>query len=177
MRAKKPDGCEYDDGKGKTRTQIMRETIARLERRIRELEDPEYVSPGVTLYDPHSHSRSGSSASSTGSPDSSFLSVSHSPFASGSIVPSFAVLALTFVQAPLHHRLSLGFRYAVLVLIWLWFRFGARMSPLHHLLPSCLRQFTMRSHNHHIYPYQWSLVPSCRCFLTWSIGGNQLISS
>lgn len=83
-RARKPDECEYDDGKGKTRTQIMRETIARLECRIRELEDPEYVSPGVTLYDPHGHSRSGSSASSTGSPDSSFLSVSHSPFPSGS---------------------------------------------------------------------------------------------
>ncbi|KAF9452357.1 hypothetical protein P691DRAFT_784501 [Macrolepiota fuliginosa MF-IS2] len=83
-RAKKPDACEYDDGKGKTRTQIMRETISRLERRVRELEDPEYISPAVTLYDPHGHSRSGSSASSTGSPDSSFLSVSHSPFPSGS---------------------------------------------------------------------------------------------
>ncbi|KAJ3563309.1 hypothetical protein NP233_g9022 [Leucocoprinus birnbaumii] len=83
-RAKKPDACEYDDGKGKTRTQIMRETISRLERRVRELEDPEYVSPAVTLYDPHGHSRSGSSASSIGSPDSSFLSVSHSPFPSGS---------------------------------------------------------------------------------------------
>lgn len=74
----------------------MRETIARLECRIRELEDPEYVSPGVTLYDPHGHSRSGSSASSTGSPDSSFLSVSHSPFPSGNPIPSFAVLALIF---------------------------------------------------------------------------------
>jgi hypothetical protein len=41
------------------------------------------VSPAVTLYDPHGHSRSGSSASSLGSPDSSFLSVSHSPFPSG----------------------------------------------------------------------------------------------
>ncbi|KAJ3722647.1 hypothetical protein C8R42DRAFT_579974, partial [Lentinula raphanica] len=46
--AKKPEGCEYDDGKGKTRTQILCETIQRLEQRVRELEDPEYISPAVT---------------------------------------------------------------------------------------------------------------------------------
>ncbi|XP_006461060.1 hypothetical protein AGABI2DRAFT_192596 [Agaricus bisporus var. bisporus H97] len=95
VRAKKPDACEYDDGKGKTRTQLMRETILRLERRVRELEDPEYVSPAVTLYDPHGHSRSGSSASSVDSPDGSFLSVPHSPFPSGS--PSSPAAAWTRV--------------------------------------------------------------------------------
>ncbi|PPQ68192.1 hypothetical protein CVT25_015024 [Psilocybe cyanescens] len=83
-RAKKSDGCEYDDGKGKTRTQILRETIVKLEHRIRELEDPEYVSPSVTLFDPHFHSRSNSSSSSFGSPESSYLSTSHSPFPSDS---------------------------------------------------------------------------------------------
>lgn len=67
----------------------MRETILRLERRVRELEDPEYVSPAVTLYDPHGHSRSGSSASSVDSPDGSFLSVPHSPFPSGTFLASF----------------------------------------------------------------------------------------
>ncbi|TFK44660.1 hypothetical protein BDQ12DRAFT_29250 [Crucibulum laeve] len=83
-RAKKGDVCEYDDGKGKTRTQILRETIVKLEQRVRELEDPDYVSPVVTLHDPHGHSRSGSSDSSYGSPESSYLSASHSPFLSES---------------------------------------------------------------------------------------------
>jgi len=82
-RAKKGDGCEYDDGKGKTRTQILRETIVKLEQRVKELEDPEYISPSVTLFDPHFHSRSNSSSSSFGSPESSYLSTSHSPFPSG----------------------------------------------------------------------------------------------
>ncbi|KAF8161055.1 hypothetical protein B0H34DRAFT_653334 [Crassisporium funariophilum] len=83
-RAKKGDCCEYDDGKGKTRTQLLRETIVKLEQRIRELEDPDYVSSSVTLYDPHLHSRSNSSSSSFGSPESSYLSTSHSPFPSDS---------------------------------------------------------------------------------------------
>ncbi|KAK2463298.1 hypothetical protein APHAL10511_004953 [Amanita phalloides] len=84
IRSKKGDVCEYDDGKGKTRTQLLREHIARLEQRIRELEDPDYVSPAVTLYDPHMHSRSGSSSSSFGSPGSVYLSASRSPFPSES---------------------------------------------------------------------------------------------
>ncbi|THU83472.1 hypothetical protein K435DRAFT_666289 [Dendrothele bispora CBS 962.96] len=79
-RAKKPEGCEYDDGKGKTRTQILRETITRLEQRIRELEDPEYISPAVVLYDPHLQSES--SPSPYGSPGSASISASHSPFPS-----------------------------------------------------------------------------------------------
>ncbi|KAF9478626.1 hypothetical protein BDN70DRAFT_808426 [Pholiota conissans] len=84
-RAKKADGCEYDDGKGKTRTQILRETIVKLEHRIKELEDPEYISPAITLFDPNFHSRSNSSSSeSFGSPESSYLSTSHSPFPSDS---------------------------------------------------------------------------------------------
>ncbi|KAJ7782518.1 hypothetical protein DFH07DRAFT_324892 [Mycena maculata] len=84
-RAKKGETCEYDDGKGKTRTQILRETIVRLEQRVRELEDPDYVSPAVTLYDPHlrgfSESPPSSSYDSTG--DAS-LSAAHSPFPSES---------------------------------------------------------------------------------------------
>ncbi|KAJ7049951.1 hypothetical protein C8F01DRAFT_1181078 [Mycena amicta] len=89
-RAKKGDACEYDDGKGKTRTQILRETIIRLEHRVRELEDPEYVSPAVTLFDPHTFDhqtlRSFSESppsSSYGSADASF-SAGHSPFPSDS---------------------------------------------------------------------------------------------
>lgn len=82
-RAKKGDTCEYDDGKGKTRTQLLRETIVRLEQRVRELEDPEYVSPAVTLYDPHMRGFSESPPSSSyDSADASF-SAAHSPFPSG----------------------------------------------------------------------------------------------
>ncbi|KAF8143328.1 hypothetical protein K438DRAFT_1911086 [Mycena galopus ATCC 62051] len=88
-RAKKGDTCEYDDGKGKTRTQLLRETIVRLEHRVRELEDPDYISPAVTLYDPHlrgfSESPPSSSYDSTG--DASF-SAGHSPFPSESAAHS-----------------------------------------------------------------------------------------
>ncbi|KAG1844338.1 hypothetical protein DFJ58DRAFT_29242 [Suillus subalutaceus] len=81
VRAKQHDACQYDDGKGKTRTQLLREHIERLEQRIRELEDPEYTSPSVTLHDPHRHGRSESSSSSlTGSPASTGFSLSVSSF-------------------------------------------------------------------------------------------------
>lgn len=84
IKAKKGEACEYDDGKGKTRTQILRETVAKLEQRIRDLEDPDYVASSVMLYDPHTHCHSESSSSSFGSPESSYLSASHSPFPSES---------------------------------------------------------------------------------------------
>ncbi|EGO00414.1 hypothetical protein SERLA73DRAFT_73137 [Serpula lacrymans var. lacrymans S7.3] len=88
VRAKKPECCQYDDGRGKTRTQLLRENIERLEQRIRELEDPEYTSPSVTLYDPHLHQRSGSSSSSiAGSPGSPGFSAVHSPFPSATNSP------------------------------------------------------------------------------------------
>ncbi|KAG6897529.1 hypothetical protein C0992_000514 [Termitomyces sp. T32_za158] len=81
VRAKKGEGCEYDDGKGKTRTQLLREHIARLEARIRELEDPDYVSPAVvfssgdlSLYTSHSP-LSFPSDSSPASPNTSWTSL------------------------------------------------------------------------------------------------------
>ncbi|KAI0076132.1 hypothetical protein K474DRAFT_1684991 [Panus rudis PR-1116 ss-1] len=84
VRAKKGDGCEYDDGKGKTRTQLMREHIARLEARIKELETPESLSsPPVTLFDPHApspyFSETSSPSSSHDSPSTLSLSASASP--------------------------------------------------------------------------------------------------
>ncbi|KAH9932465.1 uncharacterized protein B0H18DRAFT_25848 [Fomitopsis serialis] len=82
VRAKKGDACEYDDGKGKTRTQLMREHIARLELRVKELEGLEHSSPSVTLFDPHSQTPyySGSSSSSShGSPGTYSLPTSASP--------------------------------------------------------------------------------------------------
>ncbi|KAJ3927203.1 MAG: hypothetical protein NXY57DRAFT_904365 [Lentinula lateritia] len=85
--AKKPDGCEYDDGKGKTRTQLLRETIQQLQQRVRELEDPEYISPAVMLHDPHPP-MSESSSSSYDSAGSTPISISHSPYPSGMSSPS-----------------------------------------------------------------------------------------
>ncbi|KAI0047936.1 hypothetical protein FA95DRAFT_1572220 [Auriscalpium vulgare] len=77
QRAKKGDLCEYDDGKGKTRTQILRETISRLEARIKELEDPDRVSSSITLFDPHALLSEDSSSSGADSP--SAFSTSQSP--------------------------------------------------------------------------------------------------
>ena len=82
VKAKKSEGCEYDDGKGKTRTQLMREHIARLESRIKELESSDKASPPVTLFDPHAVSpylSESSSSSSHDSPGAFTLSTSASP--------------------------------------------------------------------------------------------------
>ncbi|KAI9453778.1 hypothetical protein BJY52DRAFT_1123297 [Lactarius psammicola] len=80
VRAKKQDLCEYDDGKGKTRTQLLRETVARLEARIRELESPEHTSSSVPLFDPHAIPGSeDSSSSGSDSPLSIPFSASQSP--------------------------------------------------------------------------------------------------
>lgn len=86
VRAKKPEGCEYDDGKGKTRTQLMREHISRLEARIKELEMPEMTtSPPITLFDPHApvYMSESSSPESHDSPSTLSLSASPSPFPLG----------------------------------------------------------------------------------------------
>lgn len=83
VRAKKSDVCEYDDGKGKTRTQLMREHIQQLEMRIKELESTEHRhSPSVTLFDPHAPSpylSESSSSSGQGSPGPYAVSASASP--------------------------------------------------------------------------------------------------
>ncbi|RPD58691.1 hypothetical protein L226DRAFT_457383 [Lentinus tigrinus ALCF2SS1-7] len=82
VRAKKADACEYDDGKGKTRTQLMREHIARLEMRVKELENPEQSAPSMTLFDPHAISpyySESSSGSSYDSPGKLSYSASASP--------------------------------------------------------------------------------------------------
>jgi hypothetical protein len=82
VKAKKAECCEYDDGKGKTRTQLMREHIARLETRIKELESSDKTSPPVTLFDPHAASpyfSESSSSSSHDSPGVLTLSASASP--------------------------------------------------------------------------------------------------
>ncbi len=80
VRAKKQDLCEYDDGKGKTRTQLLRETVSRLEARIKELETTELTSPSIPLFDPHAiHGSEESSSSGADSPLSIPFSASQSP--------------------------------------------------------------------------------------------------
>lgn len=81
-KAKKGDACEYDDGKGKTRTQLMRENIIRLEQRIRELEHSDHKAPVVETYQGRASS-SHSSSSLAGSPVSTTRSA-HSPITSDS---------------------------------------------------------------------------------------------
>ena len=96
QRAKKGDLCEYDDGKGKTRTQVLRENIAKLEARIRELEDPDRNDSSITLFDPHALLFSEeSSSSSAGSPSSLPFSTSHSPYPFGASVADSPYLLLT----------------------------------------------------------------------------------
>ncbi|KAI0058715.1 hypothetical protein BV25DRAFT_1810255 [Artomyces pyxidatus] len=70
-RSNRSDDCEYTDGQGRTRTQILEENIAQLEARIHELENPESASASVTLHDPHSayfQSQHGSPSSGASSP-------------------------------------------------------------------------------------------------------------
>ncbi|TDL21708.1 hypothetical protein BD410DRAFT_287744 [Rickenella mellea] len=85
-KAKKPDNCQYDDGKGKTRTQALREKIAKLEEELSQLRDPDFSSPSIVLHDPHApvppYYSGSSSSSATDSPNSLSLSVSPSPFSS-----------------------------------------------------------------------------------------------
>jgi hypothetical protein len=58
IRARRPDDCEYTDGQGRSRTQILEENISRLEARIHELEHPDESLQSVTLHDPYSSQRS-----------------------------------------------------------------------------------------------------------------------
>lgn len=82
-RARKGEACQYDDGKGKTRTQALREKILQLEEKIQQMQDPDYTSPSITLHDPHTHLYSSSSSSSaSGSPISAAASVAQSPYSS-----------------------------------------------------------------------------------------------
>ena len=105
VRAKKGDACEYDDGKGKTRTQLMREHIARLEMRVKELENPEQSAPSMTLFDPHALSPYYSESSSSSSYDSPgklsySASASPTPFPSAEQDPRRGMLSPLSLNTP-----------------------------------------------------------------------------
>lgn len=52
IRTNRQADCEYTDGPVRSPTQVLEDNIARLEARIYELENPETITPSVTLYDP-----------------------------------------------------------------------------------------------------------------------------
>ncbi|KAF8344517.1 hypothetical protein F5887DRAFT_970299 [Amanita rubescens] len=55
----KEDDCEYSDGPTRSRTQILEETVTRLETRLYELEHPNETTPAVTLHDPYTRLHEG----------------------------------------------------------------------------------------------------------------------
>ena len=56
MRTNRTDDCEYSDNQGRTRTQVLEETLERLQIRLAELENPD-VSRPVLLADPYEGGR------------------------------------------------------------------------------------------------------------------------
>ncbi|KAJ4479798.1 hypothetical protein C8J55DRAFT_455844 [Lentinula edodes] len=52
QRTPKDDPCEYADGPGRSRAQLLQETVSRLEARLREYEHPEET-PSMVLFDPY----------------------------------------------------------------------------------------------------------------------------
>ncbi|KAH7878784.1 uncharacterized protein C8R40DRAFT_1037417 [Lentinula edodes] len=52
QRTPKDDPCEYANGPGRSRAQVLQETVSRLEARLREYEHPEET-PSMVLFDPY----------------------------------------------------------------------------------------------------------------------------
>ena len=51
------EDCEYTDVQGRTRTQLLEETVALLQARIQELESPNVASQSIYLHDPYAETR------------------------------------------------------------------------------------------------------------------------
>ncbi|KAK0493296.1 hypothetical protein EDD18DRAFT_1108087 [Armillaria luteobubalina] len=53
-RGNRSDDCQYKDGQGRTKMEVLEENISRVEARIRELENPQAQGPPVLLNNPYS---------------------------------------------------------------------------------------------------------------------------
>lgn len=66
IRGNRAEDCEYTDNQGRTRTQMLEETVALLQARIHDLENPRVASQSVRLHDPYATCHS--TAQSTATP-------------------------------------------------------------------------------------------------------------
>ncbi|KAL5532518.1 hypothetical protein ACEPAF_4292 [Sanghuangporus sanghuang] len=57
VKGNRAEDCEYTDNQGRTRTQMLEETVALLQARIHELENPRIASQSIRLHDPYAATR------------------------------------------------------------------------------------------------------------------------
>jgi hypothetical protein len=86
-RANRPDDCEYTDGQGRSRTQILEENISRLEARIQELENPADSMTPIVLHQPYIQSEQQHQAPAVENDQRDGVSLSES--LTGSFTPTF----------------------------------------------------------------------------------------
>lgn len=92
LRHPKDDPCEYADSPRRSRTKVLEDQVARLEARLKDLEQPEQ-SPSVTLHDPYSNDpyQDIQMQSLTTYPPSTSETFSHSPSSPYSVSTSLSI--------------------------------------------------------------------------------------
>lgn len=50
---RRKEDCEYTDRQGRTQTEILEERLRQLQNRVKELENPLYISTSILLHDPY----------------------------------------------------------------------------------------------------------------------------
>ncbi|KAK0186050.1 hypothetical protein F5146DRAFT_166538 [Armillaria mellea] len=71
-RARRPDDCQYTDNQGRSRMEILEESISRVQARIQELENPESSESSVPLHSPYTQGSANTSRPSRVSTPSPF---------------------------------------------------------------------------------------------------------
>ncbi|KAK0238298.1 hypothetical protein EDD85DRAFT_950517 [Armillaria nabsnona] len=92
LRHPKDDPCEYADSPRRSRTKVLEDQVARLEARLKDLEQPEQ-SPSVTLHDPYSNDpyQDIQMQNLTTYPPSTSETFSHSPSSPYSVSTSLSI--------------------------------------------------------------------------------------
>ncbi|KAK0431985.1 hypothetical protein EV421DRAFT_1893239 [Armillaria borealis] len=92
LRHPKDDPCEYADSPRRSRTKVLEDQVARLEARLKDLEQPEQ-SPSVTLHDPYSNDpyQDIQMQSLTAYPPSTSETFPHSPSSPYSVSTSLSI--------------------------------------------------------------------------------------